>query len=85
MMARAEIVIGSKPSAVVPTSSVITFAGVDKVIVIDAGKAVEKRVTLGKRAGDRTEVLTGVKAGDRVVLEPGSLQQGQAVRVVEGK
>jgi hypothetical protein len=42
-------------------------------------------VTLGKRAGDRTEVLTGVKAGDRVVLEPGSLQQGQAVRVVEGK
>jgi RND family efflux transporter MFP subunit len=85
MLARAEIVVGSKPSAVVPTSSVVTFAGVDKVIVVDAGKAVEKKVTTGKRLGDRTEILFGIKLGDRVVLSPGSLQQGQAVRVVEGK
>jgi len=81
MLARAEIVIGSKPSAIVPSTAVISFAGVEKVIVVDAGKAVEKKVTTGKRIGDRTEILSGVKAGDLVVAVPGSLQQGQAVRV----
>jgi RND family efflux transporter MFP subunit len=84
MLARAEIVVGSKPSAVVPSSAIVSFAGVEKVIVVDAGKAVEKKVTTGKRIGDRTEILFGVKLGDRVVLAPGSLQQGQAVRVAPG-
>jgi RND family efflux transporter MFP subunit len=85
MLARAEIVVGSKPSALVPSSAIVSFAGVDKVIVVDAGKAVEKKVTTGKRIGDRTEILFGIKLGDRVVAVPGSLQQGQLVRVVEGK
>jgi RND family efflux transporter MFP subunit len=85
MMARAQIVVGSKPAPVVPSSAIVTFAGVEKVIVVDAGKAVEKKVTTGKRVGDRTEILSGVKVGERVVLAPGSLQQGQAVRIAEGK
>lgn len=85
VLARAEVVVGSKPAVTVPNSSVIVFAGIQKVITIEGDKAVEKRVTTGKRVGPSTEILTGLKPGDRVVKEPGSLQQGQAVRIVEGR
>jgi RND family efflux transporter MFP subunit len=85
VLARAEVVVGSKPALTVPERSVVVFAGIQKVITIEGDKAVEKRVTTGKRAGQSVEILTGLKAGDRVVKEPGSLQQGQAVRIVEGR
>ena len=84
MLARAKIVTGSNPAPLVPTSAVVVFAGIEKVIVVKDGKAVEKKVTTGKRVGEKTEVLSGLTAGDRIVLAPGSLQQGQSVRVVEG-
>jgi multidrug efflux pump subunit AcrA (membrane-fusion protein) len=85
VLARAEVIVGSQPALTVPSSAVVAFAGIQKVITIEGDKAVEKRVTTGKRAGNVTEVLTGLKAGERVVKEPGSLQQGQPVRVVEGR
>jgi hypothetical protein len=34
---------------------------------------------VGRRAGDRLEVLEGVAAGDAVVAEPGNLTAGQPV------
>jgi RND family efflux transporter MFP subunit len=85
VLARAEVIVGSKPALTVPSSAIVVFAGIQKVITIEGDKAVEKRVTTGKRAGNVTEILTGLKAGDRVVRDQGSLQQGQAVRVVEGR
>ncbi len=85
VLARAEVVVGSKPALTVPSSAVVVFAGIQKVITIEGDRAVEKRVTTGKRVGNTTEILTGIKAGERVVKEPGSLQQGQSVRVVEGR
>ena len=81
--ARAEIVQqAAEPAVLVPTSSIVTFAGIDKVIGVDGGKAVEKPVKLGRRSGDRVEVLEGVASGEPVVLEPGNLTGGQPVEVV---
>jgi RND family efflux transporter MFP subunit len=81
--ARAEIVQqAAEPAVLVPTSSIVTFAGIDKVISVDGGKAVEKPVKLGRRSGDRVEVLEGVTSGQPVVLEPGNLTGGQPVEVV---
>jgi hypothetical protein len=85
VLARAEVVVGSKPALTVPSGAIVVFAGIQKVITVEGDKAVEKRVTTGKRAGNTTEILTGLEAGERVVKEPGSLQQGQSVRVVEGR
>ncbi len=82
--ANASIVTDDTGMAVtVPTSAVITFAGIEKVIVVQNGKAVEKPVTTGRRAADWTEITAGVNVGDAVIIEPGNLQSGQPVNVVE--
>jgi multidrug efflux pump subunit AcrA (membrane-fusion protein) len=69
----------------VPSSAIVTFAGVEKVLVVQDGKAVEKPITIGRRANEWTEVTAGVSIGDMVVIEPGNLQAGQPVRVIEEK
>jgi len=82
--ARAEIVTDDRNrSLMVPTGAITTFAGVDKVLVVKDGKAVEKPITTGRRTTEWTEVVGGLTAGEAVVIEPGNLQSGQAVAVVE--
>jgi RND family efflux transporter MFP subunit len=82
--ARAEIVAGDKNVfPAVPTSAIVSFAGIDKVITIQDGKAIEKPVALGRRAGDWTEVLSGINIGDAIITNPGNLQSGQTVVVTE--
>jgi multidrug efflux pump subunit AcrA (membrane-fusion protein) len=80
----AEIETDESGTAVtVPTSAIVTFAGIEKVITVENGKAREKPVTTGRRNADWTEILGGVQLGDRVVVEPGNLQSGQAVNAIE--
>lgn len=80
---RAHVVLGKKSMPSVPASAVVAFAGLQKVLVVQNGKAVEKRVTIGARVGDRVEITSGLEAGESVVTTPGNLQQGQSV-VVKG-
>jgi RND family efflux transporter MFP subunit len=80
---RAEIVIeAAEPAVLVPASAVVTFAGVEKVLSVAGGKAVEKRVETGRRSGDKVEIVKGLDAGEPVVLAPGNLVDGQPVKVV---
>lgn len=82
--AHAEIVTNdAQMVATVPNKAIVTFAGIEKVIVVQNGKALEKPVTTGRRQGEWTEIVSGVNVGDHVVLDPGNLQSGQAVEVVE--
>ncbi|WP_437970690.1 efflux RND transporter periplasmic adaptor subunit [Sorangium sp. So ce260] len=83
-LVNAQIVVTAKPVPTVPATSIVRFAGLAKVITVEEGKAKEKQVTTGKTAGDRVEIVSGVAVGESVVARPGSLQQGQPVRVVEG-
>ena len=64
----------------VPLSAVVVFAGVEKIISVKDGKSVELRVQTGRRQGERVEVLSGVQAGQPVVVEPGNLAGGQPVK-----
>ena len=58
--ASAEIVVEpEQPAVLVPASALVTFAGVDKVLGVDDGRVVEQRVRIGRRVGDRVEVLDG--------------------------
>ncbi len=82
--ARADIVANEKSlAAAVPTNAIVSFAGIDKVITIQDGKAVEKPITLGRRSGEWTEILSGINVGDTVIVNPGNLQSGQPVTVTE--
>jgi RND family efflux transporter MFP subunit len=80
--ARAEMITQSaQPAVLVPSSSVVTFAGLQKVIAVEDGKTVEKQVTTGRRYGDRTEIAQGLAAGETVVIRPGNLVGGQQVNI----
>src|SRR5947207_2517689 len=77
---KAEIVTNQTNTAVtVPPSALVTFAGIDKVIIVENGKALEKTVTVGRRGSDWIEIKAGVNVGQTVVVDPGNLQSGQSV------
>ncbi|HEV7682449.1 MAG TPA: efflux RND transporter periplasmic adaptor subunit [Pyrinomonadaceae bacterium] len=82
--AKAEIVTNDAKMAVtVPNNAIVTFAGIEKVIVIQNGKALEKPITTGRRSAEWTEIISGVSVGDQVIVDPGNLQSGMAVEVVQ--
>ena len=82
--AHAEIVTNDAKMAVtVPNNAIVTFAGIEKVIVVQNGKALEKPITTGRRNTDFTEIVAGINVGEKVIVDPGNLQSGQAVEVVE--
>jgi RND family efflux transporter MFP subunit len=82
---QARIIVGQRNVLMVPESAVVTFAGLQKVILVEADKAVERTVTTGDVQGDAIEIVTGLREGDHVVDAPGVLQQGHPVRVLEGE
>ncbi len=85
LFARAQIIVTERESALtVPTVALITFAGLEKVVVVQDGKAVEKVIGTGQRGPDWIEVVSGLEAGETVVLSPGSLRTGQRVVVGNG-
>lgn len=78
--ARAEIIVNDKARAInLPNNAVVTFAGIEKVFVVEDGKAVERIVTTGRPSREGVEILEGINVGDLVILEPGNLQSGQPV------
>lgn len=82
--AHAEIVTNDAKMAVtVPNNAIVTFAGIEKVIVVQNGKALERPITTGRRSPEFTEIVSGVNVGEKVVVDPGNLQSGQAVEVVD--
>lgn len=81
--ARAEIEAASgEPVLVVPATAVIVFAGIEKVVAVKDGKAIERQVVTGRRAGGDVEIVSGLVEGDDVVVRPGNLGTGTAVSPV---
>ncbi len=70
-----------QPALLIPSSALVTFAGIEKVLTVAQGKAVEKSVRTGWRDQGRLEILEGLDAGDTVVVKPGNLAGGQTVTV----
>jgi RND family efflux transporter MFP subunit len=82
--ARAEIVsTASQPVIRVPADTIVTFAGIEKVLVVRQGTIAELRVQTGRRSGDTVEIVSGLRAGEEIVRAPGNLSAGQAVTVLK--
>ena len=81
--ATADVIVSRGERAlVVPRDTIVTFAGVQKVLTIRDGRAHEQRIKVGRHDGERVEVTEGLQAGDAVIRDPGNLVDGAAVRVV---
>ena len=84
--ARAEIVASSSQQALMlPSTTVVTFAGIDRVFTVQDGQASEKRVRTGRHTAAGVEILEGVSPGELVVVEPGNLTDGEKVAPETGK
>ncbi|MBI5440833.1 MAG: efflux RND transporter periplasmic adaptor subunit [Deltaproteobacteria bacterium] len=81
--ARAEIVVeAERPVVLVPASAVVNFAGIEKVLAVREGRAVERPVRSGRRVNGRVEIVEGLAAGEPIVAEPGNLVGGQPVTLL---
>ena len=71
------------PALLVPADAIETVAGTSRVYAITADLKVEERiVTTGEKVGDRIEIASGVKAGERVAANPrGKLVDGTRVQI----
>jgi RND family efflux transporter MFP subunit len=80
--ATADIVVSAgERTLLAPEDAVVSFAGVQRVLVVEEGKAREQRIRTGRREGDRIEIVEGLRAGDMVIRAPGDLTDGAPVRV----
>jgi RND family efflux transporter MFP subunit len=78
--ARADIVTREQAGVVIPQTALVVFAGVEKVFTVSDGKAIEQRVRAGARIdGERVEIVEGLEAGMRVVVDPVGLVDGSPV------
>jgi RND family efflux transporter MFP subunit len=88
MFARGEIEIGTgSPALTLPQAAVLQREGFDHVLRVGPDfRVLQTRVKLGRRAGDRVEILAGVDAASKVVATGGGfLGDGDLVKVIEGR
>jgi RND family efflux transporter MFP subunit len=86
MFARVTLNFGTKNHPVIPDMAVMKQVGADDryVFVEKDGKAIYTKVELGVRINDKYEIVSGLKEGDRVIVEGNvGLIDGTEVEVVE--
>ena len=83
MFARGEIAIGTGPAYMVPLESVVSSDGYSYVFALGEGNVVaRRRVETGAVHDDAIEVVSGVEAGERIVVKgAGFLKDGDRVSV----
>lgn len=65
----------------VPLGALVHRGGLTGVFVVEKDHAVLRWIRTGHTVSERMEVLSGLREGERVVLGPGALVDGQPVRV----
>ena len=82
--AQADIVVNAnEPALTVPLDSLVVFAGVEKVISIKEGKAHERPIKTGRKGSNWVEIVSGLKAGEPVIRNPGNLRTGDLISTKE--
>ncbi|HVB80292.1 MAG TPA: efflux RND transporter periplasmic adaptor subunit [Candidatus Binataceae bacterium] len=69
MFARATFVVASQMVLTVPRDAIQEVGQLETARVIADGRITTRIVSLGRRFGDRVEVLAGLRAGERVICQ----------------
>jgi RND family efflux transporter MFP subunit len=82
MFGRAIFPLGVQKVVAVPLAALMERGQLQSVFVVEDGVAHSRLVTTGRRTGNAVEVLSGLTAGEKVVLPvPVGLQDGARVEV----
>ena len=82
MFGRAIFPLGTQKVVAVPLAALMERGQLQSVFVVEDGVAHTRLVTTGRRTSDAVEVLSGLNAGEKVVLPvPVGLQDGARVEV----
>lgn len=77
---RLQVPSGTASSLLVPVGAVSRFGQMERVFLVEQGRAVLRLVKTGRVSGERIEILSGVNAGEHVVLTPpAALRDGAPV------
>jgi hypothetical protein len=69
MYGKAIFTTGKRQVILVPRSAVLTLSGISGVYIVSPeGNAVFQMVQLGEAHNERVETLTGLKPGDKVII-----------------
>lgn len=82
MLARLDLPVGpAEQRILVPVSSLAFDSGLAFVYVIEAGRVTRREVVVGRlQQGELVVVEDGLRAGDRLALQPFRLNAGESVR-----
>jgi membrane fusion protein, multidrug efflux system len=82
LFGRARFRTGVRQALVIPFSAVREQGQMRSVFVVDNGVARSRLVTLGARFNAQIEVLSGLQAGERIVINlTAAIQDGAALEV----
>jgi len=74
----------SQTALVIPANTLIIRADGPQAAVVRDGKIHIAKLTLGRDFGTSIEALSGLKAGDQIIINPGDdVAEGLAVRIVQ--
>jgi RND family efflux transporter MFP subunit len=83
LFGRARFALGTRQVLAVPAAAVTERGQLASVFVAGEGRARSRFVTLGQRAQDSIEILSGISPGERVVFPaPPGLADGAPVEVL---
>lgn len=71
---------GVAPQLLVPVEAVTRFGQMERLFVVEQGRAVLRLVKTGRTTGGRLEILSGLNSGERIVVAPpAALRDGRRV------
>lgn len=77
---RLQVASGTAEALFVPADAVTLFGQMERVFVVEQNRAILRLVKTGRSSGGRVEILSGLNAGETVVLSPpAALRDSQPV------
>ena len=74
--------VAAAPRVMVPKAAIRTANGRSIVFVFKDDRVERRAISVGQESGDQVEVLSGIAAGERVVIDgPATLKDGDKVKV----